>query len=632
MRKSLFLILILSSCLHEPKTGYPTLPNTLDVVNTPASHEAKGLHAFFDQGSWFGYALHDSDSLAGFAGPYIQGLDHGLWLSNNFLSLDLQTSQTTSDYYPGRLTSLRKSDSLQVYSTLLFNTSTTSLTSFCLKNTSIEPLTIAPKFSGSIFPEMGTLEADSTTLRVNLSSNQVLLLKPSIHATLTLTDSVSFTFELSPRSVASGDAYDIYFETAYHPDSLNPTFTSPLMARASNENTFRWNDYLSIAHTHRERLILTKSICTLINNWRSPAGELTHSGLFPSYHYKWFQGFWAWDSWKHAAALARIDSDLAKDQIRTMYHHQDAHGMIADCVFRDTTIESHNWRDTKPPLSAWAIFEVYKHSQDLAFLEELYPKLKKYHKWWYTHRDYNKNGLCEYGSTDSTLTAAKWESGMDNAIRFDDRTIVPNTTSLNSESVDLNAYLALEKLYLHKIAKALNHPDSATWLAEHHALKKRVQTAFYDTTTNYFYDIDSQSGGFQSDAMGPEGWTPLWCDIATEDQTHFVASHMLDSLKFNTHVPLPTIDISHPEINPHNGYWRGPVWLDQCYFGIDALRRAGYTEEADSLTQKVLSNCAGLSTPGLPIRENYHPLTGEGLNAQHFSWSAAHLILLLDSH
>ena len=30
-----------------------------------------------------------------------------------------------------------------------------------------------------------------------------------------------------------------------------------------------------------------------------------------------------------------------------------------------------------------------------------------------------------------------------------------------------------------------------------------------------------------------------------------------------------------------------------------------------------------------PLHENYDPLTGARLNAPHFSWSAAHLILLL---
>jgi len=71
------------------------------------------------------------------------------------------------------------------------------------------------------------------------------------------------------------------------------------------------------------------------------------------------------------------------------------------------------------------------------------------------------------------------------------------------------------------------------------------------------------------------------------------------------------------------------VWLDQVWFGIDGLKKYGYLQEAKLLLNKVIINCEGLDKPGISIRENYHPLTGKGLNAEHFSWSAAHLILLI---
>ena len=45
----------------------------------------------------------------------------------------------------------------------------------------------------------------------------------------------------------------------------------------------------------------------------------------------------------------KLIQPLAKDQIRSLYNFQDSTGMIADCVFRATSIEKHNWRDTKPP-------------------------------------------------------------------------------------------------------------------------------------------------------------------------------------------------------------------------------------------------------------------------------------------
>jgi len=68
--------------------------------------------------------------------------------------------------------------------------------------------------------------------------------------------------------------------------------------------------------------------------------------------------------------------------------------------------------------------------------------------------------------------------------------------------------------------------------------------------------------------------------------------------------------------------------LDQVYFAISGLRKYGYEEEAKDLTHQLLNNMKGLKGDEA-IRENYHPLSGEGLEANHFSWSAAHILLLL---
>jgi putative isomerase len=42
-----------------------------------------------------------------------------------------------------------------------------------------------------------------------------------------------------------------------------------------------------------------------------------------------------------------------------------------------------------------------------------------------------------------------------------------------------------------------------------------------------------------------------------------------------------------------------------------------------------LEEAEGVLGKGKSIRENYHPKTVEGLNVQNFSWSAAHIIMLL---
>ncbi|MBL4643231.1 MAG: trehalase, partial [Flavobacteriaceae bacterium] len=307
-------------------------------------------------------------------------------------------------------------------------------------------------------------------------------------------------------------------------------------------------------------------------------------------------------------------------------------GFIVDCVFRDISIEKHNYRDTKPPLSVWAVAEIYEKDHDIDFIKYMYPKLKLYHEWWYNNRDHDKDGLCEYGSTDGSLVAAKWESGMDNAIRFDNSKIVKNgegAYSIDQESVDLNAYLYAEKLYLVTLATVLKKTEDAqTFTKEAEALKTKIQTQFYDANDGWFYDTTLDGKTFIK-GEGSEGWTALWAKAATQKQAEAVKDKMMNPTKFYTKVPFQTMSADHEKFNPLKGYWRGPNWLDQAYFGVKSLRNYGFNEDADKATIQILKGAEGILEKGKSIRENYHPITGEGLNAQNFSWSAAHIILLL---
>ncbi|MCP5108404.1 MAG: glycoside hydrolase, partial [bacterium] len=239
------------------------------------------------------------------------------------------------------------------------------------------------------------------------------------------------------------------------------------------ENQTRWTHYLNKVlaagsvweKDNAYRDIAVKALMTLLNNWRRAYGDLEYDGLFPSYAVNYFNGFWAWDSWKHAAALARFAPGLAKDQIRTMFALQDEQGMIPDVIYAGKA--ENNWRDTKPPLAAWAVWEVYEQTRHKEFVKEMYPQLVRYHQWWYENRDHDKNRLCEYGSTDGTLVAALWESGMDDAVRFDKRKMVKNKKgawSIDVESVDLNAYLYADKVYISKMARLLGENESLTKL------------------------------------------------------------------------------------------------------------------------------------------------------------------------
>ena len=112
MKINIFLILItVLSVISCKKTTAP-FSNVIDLKNSPSYPTDEGLNAFFDLGGWMGFALSDDKTKTGFAGPYILGLEHGVWASNNFASLDLISKNGNSlltnlnhseqEYFPGK--------------------------------------------------------------------------------------------------------------------------------------------------------------------------------------------------------------------------------------------------------------------------------------------------------------------------------------------------------------------------------------------------------------------------------------------------------------------------------------------------------------------------------------------------
>ena len=661
----LIFIALLMSCStisSQPdliKTIQPA--NILDYSASPSSPQDRSSLAFSDQGAWFAYGFTtEVENYGGFAGPFLMTQENGVWCSRILSQLILIDDNTkerinwqnfivTQKSYLSHLEQVYENDRLKISQTLFYYSAHTAIITARICNISGKPLILHPEWHGKSFLKSLTFKKQGDTITIDTEKSPALgyinIIGDHIKS-IELSDS-AYTINVTTLELDPGETGQLLIEQSFiFPEydriyalQQNRTFFThnqdqlkKRILEKENQIQILFNKLTTNGHHSAYKNLIAKTVLTLQNNWRIPAGELEHSGLFPSYHYIWFHGFWAWDSWKHAVALAQYDVDLAKEQIRAMYDFQDENGFIADCVYRDTSIENHNYRNTKPPLSAWAIWKVYEQDNDLDFLEELYPKVVRQHNWWYNNRDHDKDGICEYGSSDGSLIAAKWESGMDNAVRFDESNILKNSESafsLNQESVDLNSYLYAEKKYLSEMAKSLQKNDDANVLKkESIILKTKIQKQFYDLESGWFYDTSIDGSTFIK-VMGCEGWIPLWAEVANQEQAKFVKNNMMDLTLFNTRVPFQTLSANHPKFKPDGGYWRGPTWLDQAYFGVKGLGNYGYAREASEATYKLIHNAEGILSKGKSIRENYHPLTGDGLESENFSWSAAHYLLLL---
>lgn len=143
-------------------------------------------------------------------------------------------------------------------------------------------------------------------------------------------------------------------------------------------------------------------------NWAStvaPRGLLRRNTVFMSKNA--MCSTWSWDHCFNAVALSTGHPELAWDQFMCLFDFQDESGVIPDYV-NDTGIAEGN---CKPPVHGWALERMRRNMQlTPRQLQEAYTALCRWTNWWFTCRDYDGDGVCQYFHGN--------DSGWDNSTAF----------------------------------------------------------------------------------------------------------------------------------------------------------------------------------------------------------------------
>ncbi|WP_372763329.1 alpha-glucosidase, partial [Pseudoalteromonas sp.] len=448
---------------------HPLARNVIERTGTPQqykdydSYQNQKFNPFFDLGAWHGFLLpNDKSSYGAFTGPMIIAQEYSLFIAKQLekLSITNNKTQKTIDLssaklaiysQPGALIQHYQLPQFDLALSLHFISNRTALISTKITNKTNQEQSLQLSWQGALLSQWDdnkTVKAALPDWSVNITSHEygLNINFDEIRATWDILTSDSAQYQIN-RSLASStqiepnqQSYSSTSNIKVAPQSNIELFTTHSYfhnkTEANNEQTLiadaltqpnkyllasnkRWQSYLDNGvnlknKTEKQKLVAIKSIETLIGNWRSAAGNLLHDSVTPSVTARWFNGTWAWDTWKHAYAMASFNPSLAKNNIRAMFDYQiqandplraEDHGMVTDAVFYNKDKprggDGGNWneRNSKPPLASWAIWQVYLKTQDSDFIAEMFPKLEQYHQWWYRNRDHNQNGLVEYGAT-----------------------------------------------------------------------------------------------------------------------------------------------------------------------------------------------------------------------------------------
>jgi putative isomerase len=319
-----------------------------------------------------------------------------------------------------------------------------------------------------------------------------------------------------------------------------------------------------------------------------------------------YVGVWHWDAFFHALAYRHVDMHLAKDQLRILLDHQREDGMIPDAVHDEGTVTHLTFPIeadvTKPPLIAWAAWQLYAADHDHEFLDEIYEPIVRWNDWWFEHNDLDNNGLAEYHHP--------YSSGLDDSPLWDD--------GMPVESPDLNTYLCLQQQALGNIAAALGLPDDAAlWRARADNLAQRMLHVMWDETAGLFWATHL---GRRVEVRTPFNLFPLITGRMPLEVAARLVAHLTDEREFWTPYPVPTVARDDPKYDPLT-MWRGPTWVNVNYLLIEGLERAGFPVIARELQRRTLA----MMLDGDDLYEYYHPELGNNppKAAPTFGWSSA---------
>ena len=333
-----------------------------------------------------------------------------------------------------------------------------------------------------------------------------------------------------------------------------------------------------------------------------------------------------WDTYFAAYMFAVDNPDLAMANAIAITREITPEGLVPN--FAQATGFCSRDR-SEPPVGAWVCREIYRGHRARWFLEEVYPNLLKWNRWWWAARR-NQGDLLSWGSTPyEPMYDAYWEkagvnerfgasleSGLDNSPMYDDVPFDSTHHVLQMWDVGLNGLYAADCEALADIAAVLDLPAEATELRQRaDTVRAAMSAELWDGDFGLFLNKRVDTGEL-SRRISPTNFYALLAGAATPEQAErMVRDHFYNPAEFWGEWVLPSIARNDPAY-PEQSYWRGRVWGPMNFLTYISLRRYGLTQAHGDLVEKskalLLKNWCAHGH----VLENYNAETGDSAVAQ----------------
>lgn len=254
------------------------------------------------------------------------------------------------------------------------------------------------------------------------------------------------------------------------------------------------------------------------------------------------------------------------------------------------------------PMSIW---DIYLKDSDRSFLKECLPKLAAFDRWMQRERDPRKEWLVNL--------QIPGESGWDNSKRFvpEGLPLTPDKCGINAlpiQPVDFNTYVYIGRALIRRIAEEIGNKALAEEYAEIQKHTAKAISRMFDPKLGMYADKFIGENRL-SKIKSAGGLIPLLSGLATKAQAKSVVRHLLNPAEFWSRYPVPSLsmdDFDFTCADEYQSYWNGRTWANVDWLILEGLMRAGETDAAAQLLDKLVQLGNILGEPYMT--ENFHPL------------------------
>lgn len=395
---------------------------------------------------------------------------------------------------------------------------------------------------------------------------------------------------------------------------------------------------------------------------------------------------WNWDSGFVSIGLSYIDLNFAIKEIQSLFSGQWENGMLPHIIFHSenekTYFPNFDFWDsnvnpgapqkpkssgiTQPAVHGFVLENLLDKFPDdenlISFIKEIFPKVVLSHRFFYTYRDPEREGL--------TFIFHPWESGRDNSPLWDhslDRIIIDSDnlpkyerrdTSIASSDERPTPYQYDRYVYLLQLGKKYKYDEVGIFEESPFLVQDTLMNAVLIRSNQSLIRIGKRFGldvgeleewqqqskpRFKEKMWNPQlttfvpfdlrenqqiahkeigGLSALYAEIPNEEQAAEMNKYLL-SLNERGFYICPSFDVDSPLFDSKR-YWRGPVWPQMNWMIYHGLKTNGFGNTAEVVKSDLIELVQRMGFyEYFEARKSLAEHLTKGYGGTDFSWTAA---------